>query len=137
MCSRVSFLTERSPERLDTQLGLVESFFLRPSPAWLFNSLGYIRGTVRQRLAPAASFALGEQRRGDGRRGGCKLRGSLGQRDKTGENQRKGTKQAAGCDRKTNTYNVQNSQALFRIGGNCSEVTVVILVQCAGKGSYY
>ena len=30
-----------------------------------------------------------------------------------GESDKKGTKEAAGCDRKINTYNVQNSQALF------------------------
>lgn len=59
--------------------------------------------------------------------GGCKLRVSWGQRDRTGENQRKGTKQAVGCDRKINTYNVQNSQALFGLWGNCGDVTVVIL----------
>lgn len=67
-------------------------------------------------------------RAGRGERGGTergrKLRVSRVQRDRTGENWRKGTKQAVGCDRKINTYNVLNSQALFLFSRYRSEAAV-------------
>ena len=90
-----------------------------PGPAlpWLLHSLGYIRGTARER--PAARDAQGGQGKGGGERERARERkrervAKVKVRNRTrGESDKKGTKEAAGCDRKINTYNVQNSQALF------------------------
>lgn len=68
MCCPISFLTEQGPERLQSLgPGLMESFFsLGPALPWLLHSLGYIRGTVRER--PAARDAQGGQGEGGGER---------------------------------------------------------------------
>ena len=91
-------------------LVLWKAFFSRPSPA----------------LAPAQfrlhTWHSEREASGQGRSGRAGI-GGRGERERVakvkvrnrtrGESDKKGTKEAAGCDRKINTYNVQNSQALF------------------------
>lgn len=66
MSDPISYLTEPSPGRFAAQPGLVESFSRGAALLGSFTFFGFIRGTVRQRPAPAASHAQGEPRRGMG-----------------------------------------------------------------------
>lgn len=111
MCSLVLFLTE-DPEGLP-RLDLVLWKAFPVTQPCLAPPQFRLHTWHSERGQPQRPAKLREEKERE------KERERDGERDRRGDNRRKGTKQAVGCDRKMNTYNVQNSPALFLFQPDC------------------